>query len=557
MKSLFERLRTRRLTSIFILLGTLSIAVVGGSFAAHGVRGQEKQNDSADATPLKVVSSPVAPNEFVKIAKQVGPAVVNINTQTLPKQSSMRGGKPPNPHARNPHQQAPPDGDSPGGGDGEDGQDGGGQGGQGNFQDFFNKFFGGQAPDQGGDGEDGGSQVRESLGSGFIVDAKGYIITNNHVVDKADKIFVKLSTDPDSQDLGRPARVIGVDKATDLAVIKIESSEPLAVVKLGNSDNTQVGDWVEAIGSPFALAQTVTAGIISAKNRTIEPGASGQFQHFIQTDAAINPGNSGGPLLNMNGEVIGVNTAIYTQSAGYQGIGFAMPSNTVAEIYNDLISPNHKVVRGSIGIQFRQGLSGAVNRVYGFKNGVLVQQVQPNGPADKAGLKPGDIITTLDGRQIKDGDDLVSEIAGRRPGSSIRLGFIRDGKPSDATVTIGDRDKVFADMGLQQASPTPDEGGNPGESKLGIVVHDASPEMATKVHHPGVIVQSVRTGSFADLQGLEPGLVIIRINKQATATRDQFNAVVSKLKNGDDVVFEVVDPRRPNDGINYVGGTLQ
>ena len=149
------------------------------------------------------------------------------------------------------------------------------------------------------------------------------------MVEKADKIYVKLSTDPDTQDLGRPARVIGTDKATDLAVIKIDTSTPLPTVKLGNSDTADVGDWVEAIGSPFALSQTVTAGIISAKNRTIDPGASGQFQHFIQTDAAINPGNSGGPLLNMNGEVIGVNTAIYTQSAGYQGIGFAMPSNTV------------------------------------------------------------------------------------------------------------------------------------------------------------------------------------------------------------------------------------
>ena len=294
------------------------------------------------------------------------------------------------------------------------------------------------------DGDDG--QVRESLGSGFIVDPKGYIITNNHVIEKADKIFVKLSTDPDSQDLGRPARVIGTDKATDLAVIKIESSSPLPTVKLGNSDQAQVGDWVEAIGSPFALAQTVTAGIISAKNRTIEPGVAGQFQHFIQTDAAINPGNSGGPLLNMNGEVIGVNTAIYTQSAGYQGIGFAMPSNTVVSVYNDLISPSHKVTRGSIGISFRSGLSGAVNRVYGFKNGVLVQQVQPGGPADKGGIKPGDIITSIDGRSIKDGDDLVNDIASRRPGSSIRLGFMRDGKPQDATVTVGDRDKVFADL---------------------------------------------------------------------------------------------------------------
>ena len=545
MKSLFERLRTRRLASVFILLATLSGGVVVGSFVAHGVRGQEKTNDSADATPLKVVNSPVPPNEFVKIAKSVGPAVVNINTQTLPKQSAKG-----NPHRNMPQrrmQPQNPDGD-------EDQNGGGGEDGQGNFQDFFNRFFGGQAPDQGEDDQGGG--VRESLGSGFIVDSKGYIITNNHVVDKADKIYVKLSTDPDSQDLGRPARVIGTDKATDLAVIKIDTDKALPTVKLGNSDSTEVGDWVEAIGSPFTLSQTVTAGIISAKNRTIEPGVAGQFQHFIQTDAAINPGNSGGPLLNMNGEVIGVNTAIFTQSAGYQGIGFAMPSNTVASVYNDLISPSHKVVRGSIGIQFRQGLSGAVNRVYGFKNGVLVQQVQPNGPADKAGLKPGDIITTLDGRQIKDGDDLVNEIASRRPGSSIRLGYMRDGKPADTTVTVGDRDKVFADLGQQQSQAQPDTHAEPGD-KLGIQVRDASPQTAQKLHMPGVVIQSVRSGSFADLQGLEPGLLITRINKQVTGTKDQFDAVVSKLKSGDDVVFEVLDPRRPNDGINYIGGTLQ
>jgi serine protease Do len=545
MKSLFERLRSRRLASAFVLLATLTVAIVAGSFAAHGVRGQEKQNDSSDATPLKVVNSSVAPNEFVKIARQVGPAVVNINTQTLPKQAENKGRK--NPHGR--VQQAPQN-------PGDDDQDEDQQQGQGqnNFQDFFNHFFGGQTPDQEG-GDDG--RVRESLGSGFIVDPKGYIITNYHVVEKADKIYVKLSTDPDNQDEGRPARVIGTDKATDLAVIKIDTSTPLPTVKLGNSDTAQVGDWVEAIGSPFALSQTVTAGIISAKNRTIQPGASGQFQHFIQTDAAINPGNSGGPLLNMNGEVIGVNTAIYTQSAGYQGIGFAMPSNTVVEIYNDLISPSHKVVRGSIGIQFRPGLSGAVNRVYGFKNGVLVQLITPGGPAEKAGLKAGDIITHIDGRPVKDGDDLVNEIASRRPGSTIRLGYLRDGKPADTTVTIGDRDKVFADLGNQQAEANPDDKGNASEAKLGMAVREVSSATAAKLHTSGVVIQSVRSGSFADLQGLEPGLVIIRINKQATGTKEAFDAVVSKLKTGDDVVFEIMDPRRPNDGINYIGGSLQ
>ncbi|MGA7341405.1 MAG: PDZ domain-containing protein, partial [Terracidiphilus sp.] len=346
------------------------------------------------------------------------------------------------------------------------------------------------------------------------------------------------------------------DKATDLAVIKIDTSTPLPTVKMGNSDEAQVGDWVEAIGSPFALAQTVTAGIISAKNRTIEPGASGQFQHFIQTDAAINPGNSGGPLLDMNGNVIGVNTAIYTQSAGYQGIGFAMPANTVVSVYNDLISPNHKVTRGSIGIQFREGLSNAVNRVYGFKNGVLVQEVQPGGPADKAGLKPGDIITEIDGRTVKDGDDLVNEIASRRPGSTIRLGYLRDGKQDDTTVTIGDRDKVFADLGNQETEQSPESSGDAGETKLGLVVRDLAPAVAGKIHSSGVEIESVRAGSFGDLQGLEPGWVITHVNKQPTGNRDQFNAVVSKLKSGDDVVFEVVDPRHPEEGINYVGGTL-
>ena len=544
MKSLFERLRARRLASAFVLLATLSAAIVAGSFAAHGVRGQEKQNDSADATPLKVVNSSVPPNEFVRIAQKVGPAVVNINTQTLPKQSANKG-------RRNPHSRVQPNPQNP---DDDQDQD---QQGQGNFQDFFNRFFGGQMPDQeGGEGGDDG-RVSESLGSGFIVDPKGYIITNNHVIEKADKIYVKLSTDPDSQDLGRPARVIGVDKATDLAVIKIDTSSPLPTVKLGNSDTAEVGDWVEAIGSPFALSQTVTAGIISAKNRTIEPGASGQFQHFIQTDAAINPGNSGGPLLNMNGEVVGVNTAIFTQSNGYQGIGFAMPSNTVVEIYNDLISPSHKVTRGSIGIEFREGLPGAVNRVYGFKNGVLVQRVTSGGPADKGGIKVGDVITTIDGRPIKDGDDLVNEIASRRPGSTIRLGYLREGKQADATVTIGDRDKVFADLGAQQAENNPDEKGDASEAKLGIVVHDASPSTTSKLHTQGVVIQSVRPGSFADLQGLEPGLVIIRINRLPTSTKDQFDAVAGKLKIGDDVVFEVIDPKHPDSGLNYLGGTLE
>jgi serine protease Do len=186
---------------------------------------------------------------------------------------------------------------------------------------------------------------------------------------------------------------------------------------------------------------------------------------------------------------------------------------------------------------------------------VLVQQVQPGGPADKGGIKPGDVIITIDGRSIKDGDDLVSDIASRRPGSSIRLGYMRDGKQSDATITVGDRDKVFADIAGKQPQNTPDNPSEAGE-KLGLVVRQVTDQTASKLHTSGVVIQSVRTGSFADLQGLEPGLVIVRINKKPTGTKDQFDAVVKNLKTGDDVVFEVMDPRHPENGINYVGGTL-
>lgn len=546
MSAFIEQLRKRRLSMTFAALAAVSAIVLMASYAAHGVHGQSKQNDSADATPLKVPDTTVAPNNFVKIAKEVGPAVVNIDTRTLPKQARAgRRGMPGNPHGQmNP---ANPD-------DGDQGDGGDGQGPDQNFQDFFNRFFGGQAP--GGPGGQGDqAQERDALGSGFIVDPKGYIVTNNHVVDGADEIYVKLSTDPDTTDPGRKARVIGVDKATDLAVIKIDTDKPLPTVKLGNSDNAAVGEWVIAIGSPFALSKTVTAGIISAKNRTIEPGASGQFQHFIQTDAAINPGNSGGPLVNMNGEVIGVNTAIFTQSSGYQGIGFAMPSNTVAQVYNDLISPSHKVVRGSIGISFREGLSSAVGRVYGFSHGVLVQEVRPGGPADKAGIKPRDIIVSIDGREVKNGDDLVADIAGRRPGTTVRLGYVRDGKQMTATVVVGDRDKIFADQ-LGENDQAPNDNGVSSEAKLGVAVREVSPQMADKMGTGGMLIVSVKPGSFAEQQGLAPGLAITRINKQPVATRSQFDSVVAGLHSGQDVVFEVMDPKHPEDGINVLGGTL-
>jgi serine protease Do len=543
MKPLLERLRVSRLASIFTILGTLSAGILIGSVAVHGVRGNETQTDSSDATPLKIPNPVTLSTTFTQIAKDVGPAVVNINTETLPQEDthSRRRGSP---HA------APA---VPPGGDDDDQDQGGGQG-QGpdqNFQDFFNRFFG-QGP--GGGGEQG-DQMRESLGSGFIVDPRGYIITNNHVVEKADRIYVKLSTDPEGFQ-GRPGKVVGVDKDTDLAVVKITTTEPLPTVKMGNSDAGQVGDWVIAIGSPFALSQTVTAGIVSAKNRTIEKGPSGQFQHFIQTDAAINPGNSGGPLVNMADQVIGVNTAILTQSAGYEGIGFAMPSNTVIGVYNDLIGPEHKVVRGSIGVQFQAALSPAVQRVYGFKSGVLINAVTAHGPADQAGMKAGDIITTVDGKPIKDGDELVTDIAARKPGATVHLGYVRAGQTATATLTIADRAKLYAAQPVSQNGESgPESAPNASEGKLGLTVEPVPGPLASKGVH-GVLVTQVKPGSFADEAGLVAGEVITEINKQPVTGLDQFQSLVSGLKAGQDVGFRVVDSRNPSLGGSYLGGTL-
>jgi serine protease Do len=434
------------------------------------------------------------------------------------------------------------------------------------MQDFLHRFFGGQGGqggDDGSDGADGGGE-REALGSGFIVDSRGYIITNNHVVDKADKIYVKLSTDGDNPtEHGRPAHVVGVDPETDIAVIKIDAPDPLPTVKLGNSEGAQVGDWVLAIGSPFSLSETVTAGIVSAKNRSIdEPGPNGapnQFQKFIQTDAAINPGNSGGPLVDMAGQVIGMNTAIYTQSMGSQGVGFAMPSNIIASIYNMLISPDHKVVRGSIGISFQGNESSAVSRVYGFANGgVLVNTVTPNGPAAKGGVKPGDVIVAIDGKPIKDGDQLVADISARKVGSTVSLGVQRNGSRENLTVAIADRAKLFADNGAQADDSSAPTESDAGEGKLGIKVDPIPSALASKLGvKGGVIVTSVRPGSFADEVNLTKGTVITAINRRAIPDEAAYRSIVSSLKSGDDVAFEVRGSSSPaNAGPSYVGGTL-
>ena len=536
-KSLSNTIRTHRLAATFVLLGTLSVGVIAGSVLTGTVHGAPQQKvDTSDAAQLRIPPVTSESNQFTRIAKEVGPAVVNINTESLPKQSTA-------PKARRGTKR----------GQGDD---------QGDMQDFFNRFFGGQGGQGGGDDDDDGGPAggeRRALGSGFIVDPRGYIVTNNHVVDKADRINVRLSTDPEN-DPGRPAHVIGVDKDTDLAVIKIDAPNPLPTVKLGNSEGAQVGDWVLAIGSPFSLSQTVTAGIVSAKNRVDPSGGGSQFQKFIQTDAAINPGNSGGPLLDMSGAVIGVNTAIYTQSMGSVGVGFAVPSNTVINVYNMLVSPEHKVVRGSIGISFQPGISSAVGRVYGFaKGGVLVASVSPGYPAAKAGIKPQDVITAIDGQPVKDGDDLVSNISPRRPGSTVSLTYLRDGHEGKATVTIADRAEMLAKS--DGAEGDDDAPGTPtapdvAQNKFGMTVSAVPGELASRLKiGGGVVVSNVKPGSFADDLPLSKGDIITEINRKPVTSMESFRAAVAQLKSGDDVVF-VVRPAQSRANSNFVGGRL-
>ncbi len=540
--SVVARLRSGSLSSTFALLAVLSIGILLGSIATGKVSGKESQRiDSNDARPLSIPNPVNLSNGFSAIVKQVSPAVVNINTDYIPKQNNRRNRRAlPNPNA--------PD-------------DGGGDDQNNDMQDFLNRFFGGggnggQTPEMG---------KREALGSGFIVDPRGYIITNNHVVDKADHIFVKLASDPDDPaDQGRPATVVGVDPATDIAVIKIDARGlNLPVIKMGNSEGAQVGDWVLAIGSPFGLSQTVSAGIVSARNREVPDVGEGnidrsQFQRFIQTDAAINPGNSGGPLVDMAGQVIGMNTAIYTQSAGSEGVGFAMPSNTLIHVYNELIAPGHKVTRGSIGIQFQSALSSAVTRVYGFSNGgVIVSTVTPNGPASKAGVQAQDVITSVDGKPIKNGDELVSIISDKQPGSTVHLGIVRNGKPLTLDVGIADRDKLFAGLNNGGESPAGPDATDVGQNKLGITVQPTTPAVANKLGiKGGVTVTSVRPGSFADEVNLTSNVVIVAINRHPVTDEQSYRSVVSSLKPGDDVVFAIRDPQGQNPGDTLIGGTL-
>jgi len=504
------------------MLCTLGIGIVIGTLVNTGVNAAKAQNVAPDATPLVVPAAAEASNEFSKLAKKISPSVVNITADYTPKQQAV---------TRN--RRARPQGDDQEGNGGDDGS-----------AELFRRFFGNQAPGLVAPQEMG---KREQSGTGFIVDKNGYIITNKHVVSNeegnpVDHIKVKVHGD----DTEYRAKLIGFDRETDIAVLKIDAHHPLLPVTLANSEGVQVGDWAVAIGSPFGLQETVTAGIVSAMNRANI--GDGQFQRFIQTDAAINPGNSGGPLLNIRGEVIGVNTMIATRSGGYEGIGFALPINMAVRDYNDIIREGH-VTRGSIGVTWQQNIKPETLKAMGFDHGVIVSDVKKDGPADKAGLKADDIILAVNDKPLKDGDDLMNRVADMPVGTPCLLTVDRDGKRKDFKLVVQDRLKVFWDdprvAGEVKNVPTANEEERPETvSKLvqfGIQVRAlGDDEKNLTTDKTGMVVTRVEPNSFAAEIGMQDRDIITSIDRKPVNSVEDIKKIQSTLKPGDPVVFRVV-----------------
>jgi serine protease Do len=510
----------RGLLPAVVIAVTLGIGILIGTLVSRGVRAAKPFHE--DARLLSTPSPADLSQSFARVADNVDAAVVNIKTETDVSVSSHRKGS---------------HGDQGGRDDQGDGDDA-------PFEGFFDHFFHFGGPP--------GSVPEASLGSGVILDPSGYILTNCHVIMRdsgnqpADRMRVFLADDDDTSK-GHPARIVGFDRWTDLAVIKIDASKPLPAATLGNSDGVRVGDWVLAIGSPFGLNSTVTAGIISAKGRGIEPGRDGEFKHFIQTDAAINPGNSGGPLVNLGGQVIGINTAIATQRDAYDGVGFAIPSNTVREIYNDIVSTG-QVRRGAIGVTFVNGRNQAVLEAMGAERGVVVESVGADTPAEHAGLHLGDIINAVDSKPTPTGDDLLTIISAANPGSHLKVGYLRDGKAASADVVVGDWNKI---VGENDGPPPKPVAATPasidtGKGQMGISVKNLTTDQARAIARDlrlpspeGVVVTDARPGSFADDLGLSRFDVILTMNHQQVLSVDDFNRIQSGLKSGQSVLFLV------------------
>ena len=424
------------------------------------------------------ISAPVfaadAPTSFAPLVQRVAPAVVNVSTT-----ETVKGG----PAMDFPFQDLPPD--SP-------------------FRDFFKHFFNGPM----GQGQ-GGNQpmIEHSLGSGFIIDPSGYIVTNNHVIKGATLINVILSDGKTYK-----AKLVGRDERTDLALLKIDADHPLPFVKWGDSSKAKVGDWVIAVGNPFGLGGTVTAGIVSARGRDLHEGP---YDSFIQTDAAINRGNSGGPMFDMDGQVIGINAAIYSPNGGSVGIGFAIPSS-IAEPVIEQLREHGTVERGWLGVQIQQ-VTPDMTESLGLKHkgGALVAHVNKGSPAAEAGLRQGDVITTFNGRNINDLRDLTNAVADVKPGQTAPAVIFRDGHDETIKVKVGKappENVAENSQGGGQAAPSADETKVPSLGlTLGRLTADARQELNLGKNVKGALVTDVDgTGSAAD-QGLRPGDVIVKV----------------------------------------------
>ena len=422
--------------------------------------------------------------DFVVLAKKLKPVVVNISSTQV---SEGRGSQ----------EFSSPFGD-------ED-----------PFNDFWRRFFGGPAPR--------GPQRQRSLGSGFIIDGDGSIMTNNHVVENAQKIVVKLAADDQEYE----AKVIGRDSKTDIAVIKINAKTSLPAATFGDSDRLEVGEWVVAIGNPFGLDSTVTSGIVSAKGRHI---GQGPYDNFIQTDASINPGNSGGPLINLRGEVIGINTAIFSRTGGNMGIGFAIPINLVKEVLPQLRGKG-KVTRGFLGVLI-QKVTPEIAESLGMDkgNGALVANVTKDGPADKAGVKVGDVIIEFDGKEVKDSSDLPIIVARTPVDRRATMKVLRDKKEITLTVSVGELkdEEVVASV--------------PEKGELGLTVQRLTPQMAESLgldKSEGVVVTAIEPGSAADEAGIRRGDVIVEVDRKPVRNLDEYKKAVAAIRKGRGVLFLV------------------
>lgn len=365
------------------------------------------------------------------------------------------------------------------------------------------------------------------LGSGIIISPDGYIITNNHVVEGVDRIRVRLL---DKREFS--AEVVGTDRLSDVAVIKlVMKGESLPVAALGNSDSMEIGDWVLAIGSPFGFTNTVTAGIVSAKGRH---AGMNLYENFIQTDAAINPGNSGGALVNLRGEVIGINDMIVSQSGGYQGIGFAIPINMARKVMESLIYTG-SVSRGYLGIRIGD-VDPKVAQALGLKDakGALVQSVEPGQPAEKAGLKKGDVIVEYNGKKVEDQTQLLDLVGQSAPGSKAKVKAIRDGKEMTVTATLMQRPQ-------SQGGPAEEDTGETKEN-LGLVVAELTPDIAGRYGYEGeegVIVTQVAPGGAADESGIQPGDLVVEVGKVKTPNLKSYREQIRKAKKGTSLLFYV------------------